>query len=221
MKLKYLLWTVFGLFALGIGFYPLTYYLADMHGKGLWASKTPELLANQMWHTAFYLHITFGGIALLTGWTQFSPRLRNAYTKAHRNIGKLYVFSVMLSSLAGFYIAMFASGGITCVLGFGLLAVSWFFTIIMAYSTILKKQFKQHENWMIRNYALTFAAVTLRIYLPLSTQLMHWDFVASYRIISWACWVPNLVIAQIIINKRALVPAYLVKKKQVDPQLQD
>jgi hypothetical protein len=67
MKLKYLLWTVFGIFAIGVGSYPLTYYLVDMHGKGLWSSKTPELLANQAWHTAFYMHITFGGIAMLIG----------------------------------------------------------------------------------------------------------------------------------------------------------
>ncbi|HVW16305.1 MAG TPA: DUF2306 domain-containing protein [Mucilaginibacter sp.] len=221
MKLKYLLWIVFGFFALSIGFYPVIYYLVDMHGKGLFASKTPELLANQVWHTAFYIHITFGGIAMLTGWTQFSPRIRNNYTSIHRTLGKIYVFAVMLSSLAGFYIAMFASGGIISVLGFGMLAASWFFTVTKAYSLILKKQFKEHENWMIRNYALTFAAFTLRIYLPLSTQLMHWDFTTSYRIISWACWVPNLVIAQIIINKRALIPAYVVKKKQVKPQLQD
>jgi hypothetical protein len=221
MKLRYLLWTVFGLFALGIGFYPLTYYLSDMHGKGLWASKTPELLANTVWHSAFYMHITFGGIAMLTGWTQFSRNIRDRYLSFHRTLGKVYVFSVMLSSLAGFYIAISASGGITCMLGFGLLATSWFFTITKAYSSILKKQFKQHENWMIRNYALTFAAVTLRIYLPLSTQIMHWDFVTSYRVISWLCWVPNLVIAQIIVNKRALIPAYVVKKSPVKPQLQD
>jgi len=221
MKLKHLLWTVFGLAALGIGFYPLIYYLVDMHGKGLWSGKTPELLADTAWHSAFYIHITFGGIAMLTGWTQFSPRIRNAYTSTHRTLGKIYVFCVMLSSLAGFYIALFASGGITCVLGFGFLAISWFFTVIKAYSSILKRQFKQHENWMIRNYALTFAAVTLRIYLPLSTQVMHLDFIAAYRVISWACWVPNLIIAEIIINKRASIPSYLVKKSQVSPQLQD
>ncbi|MFI5161270.1 MAG: DUF2306 domain-containing protein [Sphingobacteriales bacterium] len=216
MKIKYLLWAVFGLFALGVGFYPLIYYVVDMHGKGLWAGKTPELLANQVWHTAFYIHITFGGIALLTGWTQFSPNIRNRHLNLHRTLGKVYVFSVMLSSLAGFYIAMFASGGITSMLGFGFLALSWFFTVVKAYSAILKKQFKQHENWMIRNYALTFAAVTLRIYLPVSQAGLHIEFLTAYRVISWLCWVPNLIIAQLIINKRALIPVYAVIKQASD-----
>jgi hypothetical protein len=210
MKLNNLPWIPFAFFAIAIGLYPLTYYFVDMHGKGLFASKTKELLENVIWHTAFYIHITFGGIALLIGWTQFSKNLRNRYLNAHRTVGKIYVGSVMLSSIAGFYIALFASGGITSTLGFGSLAAIWFFTVLMAYTSILKRDIKQHENWMIRNYALTFAAVTLRIYLPLS-QMMHIDFITAYRVISWICWVPNLIIAGIIISKRAhaLAPALI------------
>jgi uncharacterized membrane protein len=217
MKLKYLLWTVFGLFAIGIGVYPLVYYIVDMHGKGLFSSKSSELLSNQVWHSAFYIHITFGGIAMLTGWTQFSRSIRNRRLNVHRTLGKIYVFSVMLSSLAGLYIAQFASGGIISRIGFSLLAICWFVSVTKAYATILKKHFKQHENWMIRNYALTFAAVTLRIYLPLSQNpAIHIDFLTAYRTISWLCWVPNLIIAEIIISKRALIPAYATKPKTTD-----
>lgn len=214
MKRKTLAWILFALLAISVGAYPLVYYLVDMHGKGLWASKTAELLESTAWHTAFYIHITFGGIALLTGWTQFSQKLRDRYLNTHRTIGKIYVGSVFLSSIAGFYIALFASGGITSELGFGGLAIAWFFTVLMAYTRILKRDIKQHENWMIRNYALTFAAVTLRIYLPLSTQLMHWDFITSYRVISWLCWVPNLIVAEMIINKRSRTLAYSVRASE-------
>lgn len=210
MKIKTLTWIAFAILALSIGGYPLIYYITDMHGKGLWASKTNELIANAAWHTAFYMHITFGGIAMLTGWTQFSQKLRDRYLNTHRTIGKIYVGSVMLSSIAGFYIALFASGGIASTLGFGGLAIAWFFTILMAYTRILNRDIKQHENWMIRNYALTFAAVTLRIYLPVS-QMMHIDFIAAYRVISWLCWVPNLIVAEMIISKRARIPAYSVR----------
>jgi hypothetical protein len=202
MKLKILLWAIFAILAISIGLYPLIYYIIDMHGKGLWASKSTELIANTAWHTAFYMHITFGGIAMLTGWTQFSQRLRNRYLSTHRMVGKIYVFSVMLSSLAGFYIALFASGGIISTLGFGSLAALWFFTVLKAYTSIIKKEIKQHENWMICNYALTFAAVTLRIYIPISQSLLHIDFITAYRAISWLCWVPNLIIAGIIIKNR-------------------
>ena len=214
MKRKTFAWILFAFLALSVGAYPLIYYIVDMHDKGLMGGKTKELLESTAWHTAFYIHITFGGIAMLTGWTQFSQKIRDRNLNTHRALGKIYVGAVVLSSTAGFYIAMFASGGITCVLGFGSLALAWLFTVLMAYTRILKRDIKQHESWMIRNYALTFAAVTLRIYLPLATQLMHWDFTASYRVISWLCWVPNLLVAEMIVNKRSRTLAYSVRASE-------
>lgn len=202
MKLKNLPWIPFALFAIAVGLYPAIYYFVDMHSKGLLASKPKELLSNGLWYTLFYIHITAGGIALLAGWSQFSDRLRARYLNAHRFVGKVYVLSVLLSSCAGLYIAFFASGGIVCVVGFGSLASLWLFTDIKAYSSIRKLQIDEHRRWMIRNYALTFAAVTLRIWLPLATGIAHFDFTASYRVISWLCWVPNLVVAELIIARK-------------------
>jgi uncharacterized membrane protein len=202
MKLKTLPWIPFALFAIAIGLYPLIYYFVDMHDKGLLASKPKELLNDSLWRTFFYLHITAGGIAMLTGWTQFSGRLRGKYLNRHRFVGKVYVIAVLLSSCAGLFIAFFASGGITSVLGFGSLALLWLFTDIKAYTSIRKLQIDEHERWMIRNYALTFAAVTLRIWLPLATGLMHFDFITAYRAISWVCWVPNLIVAEFIISRK-------------------
>lgn len=210
MKLKNLPWIPFAFFAVAVGLYPLIYYLVDMHGKGLWAGKTKELLENTIWHTAFYIHITFGGLALLTGWTQFSKRMRDRYLNPHRLVGKIYVASVFLSSTAGLYIAFFASGGIVCVIGFGALAVAWLISIAKAYATILNHDIKQHENWMIRNYALAFAAVTLRVYLPFLSSVVFHDFIPAYRIVAWLSWVPNLIVAEIIISRRKQKPAYAI-----------
>ncbi|MDO3641707.1 DUF2306 domain-containing protein [Mucilaginibacter sp. L3T2-6] len=202
MKLKNLPWIPFVLFAVAIGFYPAIYYFVDMHSKGLLSSKPKELLNSNIWYTLFYVHITTGGLAMLTGWSQFSNRLRGRYLNIHRFVGKVYVLSVLLSSCAGLYIAFFASGGIVCVIGFGSLALLWFFTDIKAYTSIRKLQIDEHERWMIRNYALTFAAVTLRIWLPLATSIMRFDFTTSYRVISWLCWVPNLIVAELIITRK-------------------
>ena len=212
MKLKNLPWIPFAFFAIAVGLYPLIYYVVDMHNKGLLQSKPRELLDNSVWYTAFYIHITFGGIALLTGWTQFSQRLRNRYLNAHRLVGKIYVVAVLLSSCAGLFIAFFATGGIVSVLGFGSLALIWLVTVIKAYTSIRQRNIPVHEEWMIRNYALTFAAVTLRIYLPLLIMLFHGNFLPAYRTVSWLCWVPNLIIAGMIISKRNRVtmPATVV-----------
>jgi uncharacterized membrane protein len=212
MKLKNLPWIPFAFFAIAIGLYPLTYYLVDMHDKGLFSSKPLALINSIVWHTAFYIHISFGGIAMLTGWTQFSQRLRNRYLNVHRTVGKIYIISLLLSGCAGLYIAFFATGGIISATGFGTLALLWLFTIIKAYASIRRLRIKEHQQWMIRNYALTFAAVTLRIYLPLFMgPAFRVDFILAYHIISWLCWVPNIIVAEIIISRLKKTPVSAIK----------
>jgi len=201
MKLKTLPWIPFVFFAIAIGLYPLMYFLVDMNNNGLLHGKPAAIKNNPVWHTLFYLHISFGGIALLTGWSQFSKKLRSRYLNTHRWVGKIYVIAVLISSSAGMYIALFADGGLICVMGFGILALLWFYTIIKAYTSIRRLQIQEHQRWMILNYALTFGAVTLRIWLPLMQNAMHIDFIIAYRIVSWLSWVPNLIIAALIINK--------------------
>ncbi|HEX3933609.1 MAG TPA: DUF2306 domain-containing protein [Puia sp.] len=200
MQLKQWPWVPFALFAVAVGLYPLLYCFMDLAHQGLLQSKPRELLGTGWYLPVFYLHISCGGLALLIGWTQFSPRLRTRYLRMHRRVGTVYVASVAASSCAGCCLALFATGGLISVMGFGLLAVTWLFTDIMAYTSIRRLDIPRHQEWMIRNYALTFAAVTLRIYLPLS-QLLHLNFLTAYPTIAWLCWVPNLLIAQWIISR--------------------
>lgn len=49
---------------------------------------------------------------------------------------------------------------------------------------------------MIRSYALTLAAVTLRLQLPASAML-DIPFETAYPAIAFLCWVPNLILAEI------------------------
>ena len=107
----------------------------------------------------------------------------------------------MLAAVGGAYSAVFATGGFGNQLGFFLLAVAWFYTTLMAFITIRQGKVQSHKNWMTYSYAATFAAVTLRIFLPLWMS-MGIPFEEAYNAISWFCWVPNLAIAQWIINKR-------------------
>lgn len=192
-------WIIFGFFAIAIGLYPLLYFVLDM-SQGFLSSKSAELLQNQVWNFFFYQHIIFGGIALFTGWTQFSIKIRNKYLTLHRTLGKVYIVACLLSGSAGFYIAFFATGGIIASFGFGCLAVAWLVTTSVAYVSIRNKQIDAHRAWMIRSYALTFAAVTLRLWIPMS-QLAGLEFIGAYVIISWLCWVPNLIVAEWVVRR--------------------
>lgn len=92
-------------------------------------------------------------------------------------------------------------GGPIAHVGFGLLAVCWMGSTLNAYRHIRQGNLSTHRNWMIRRYALTLAAVTLRLYLP-SSQLAGYPMAAAYPAISWLCWVPNLLIAEWFVRSR-------------------
>lgn len=191
---------VFIFLAIGVGLYPLFYFLGDMSG-GLLASKSAALLASSFWQLGFYTHIGFGGLALLSGCTQFLPKLRQKRLALHRTLGKIYVASVLLSGSAGLGIAFAATGGLFAHLGFGGLAIFWLYTTMQAFLTIKRKEVTLHQQWMTRSYALCFAAVTLRLWLPLLLGAFGMSFGVAYPIIAWLCWVPNLAVAEWMIRR--------------------
>lgn len=190
-------WFLFVFFALGVGLYPFSYLLTDNIEKfGLLSQKAELIKSDPTWRFIFNLHISLGGLALFVGWPQFIKRLRNRYLRFHRNLGKLYVISVLLSGMAGIYIAYFAEGGWVAKAGFLGLGIGWLYTTICAYTTVKNGMLSEHKKWMIRSYALTFAAVTLRIWLPLFQYGFGMDFISAYVIIAWLCWVPNVIWAE-------------------------
>jgi uncharacterized membrane protein len=139
---------------------------------------------------------------LLCGWSQFLKSSRSKYLKLHRFLGKIYVITVLLSGIAGLYLAFHATGGAIASFGFGILALLWLTTTSIAFIFIQKKQIEKHQHWMIRSYALCFAAVTLRLWIPFFQAVLHFEFVEGYRIIAWLCWVPNLLFAEWIIFRK-------------------
>ncbi|OEJ99912.1 DUF2306 domain-containing protein [Roseivirga misakiensis] len=194
------IWWLFSTLCILIGLYPVIYFLVDRN-FGLLSSKTQELLTNQFWNIGFYGHIILGGIALLIGWTQFSPKLRRKRIKLHRIIGKIYTLSVLISGVCGVYIAQFATGGISNVIGFSLSGIIWLTTTFLAYKAIKKVNIEQHQNYMLYSYAVCFSAVTLRIWLPVLTHILG-EFESAYPIVGWLSWVPNLIVAFYIIKRR-------------------
>lgn len=185
--------------AILVGLYPAIYFF--MNRKfGLLQSKSETLLANPFWNIEFYSHILFGGLALLVGWTQFSVRLRTRNLKLHRQVGKVYVISALISSLAGIYIALYATGGLIPSVGFMSLGAVWFYSTARAYMEIRKGRVEVHQKMMIYSYAACFSAVTLRIYLPLLTSLFQ-DFAKAYMVVAWLCWIPNLIVAFFIVKR--------------------
>ncbi|MTI31244.1 DUF2306 domain-containing protein [Xanthovirga aplysinae] len=196
-------WVIIAVLSSLVGIYPIIYFLIDRQ-FGLLGSKSEELLSNYLWNISFYGHIVFGGLALLIGWLQFSSKLRKNKIEIHRNIGRIYVISVLISGVCGLLIALYATGGVICILGFFTLGIIWLLTTILSLKAVKRGDIELHKNLMIFSYAACFAAVTLRIWLPILTNMMG-EFIYAYRIVAWLSWVPNIIIAYLIVNKKKKV----------------
>jgi len=157
----------------------------------------PDMKANFLAHpVGIYTHVFASIVALTLGPFQFSSRLRQTRIQVHRWLGRAYLaVGVLGGGLAGLYMSQFAFGGTVARLGFATLAVCWLYSGLRAFLAIRRGAIDEHRRWMVRNFSLTFAAVTLRLYLPAS-MAAGVDFLVAYPIIAWLCWVPNLLFAE-------------------------
>jgi uncharacterized membrane protein len=144
-------------------------------------------------------HAGGGILALALGPLGFWGALRNKFLRLHRWVGRIYLLSVLIGGVAGLYMAVTAFGGLPTRIGFSMLGVSWLATGTMAYLRIRQGDVQVHKQWMVRSYALTFSAVMLRLWLPLLIAL-GFEFPAAYTTVAWLCWVPNLLVAEMIIR---------------------
>jgi uncharacterized membrane protein len=165
------------------------------------AARPPFVRERFAWAPlATYAHFLGGAVALAVGPFQFSTKLRARWLGFHRLLGRVYVVSVLSSAIGGFVIAFVSQGGVPAHFGLGCLAILWFITGAVAYRRAVTGDVARHREWMIRNYSLTLAAVTLRIYIPLSV-IAGMPFEHAYPAITWLCWIPNLLIAEWMVTR--------------------
>ena len=148
---------------------------------------------------------------MILGPFQFRRDLLRRRRSLHRTLGKVYVASCLLAGVAGLYMAVYSFGGWVTHLGFGTLAVGLLATTLKALSAVRRGDIVRHREWMMRSYALIFAAVTLRLELPL-LSLAFGGFAAAYMTVSWLCWVPNILWVEWYLRRSAAREAPLVRQ---------
>lgn len=198
--MKKIFWGITVILAILVGLIPV-FYLKDGVSQGYLELKSQETLKNNIWWVFLYMHIVSGGIAILIGWTQFNKFLQKKRLNWHRIIGKLYVISSLIGSISGFYLGFYATGGLLPAMGFITVSCIYFYTTLMGYLTIRKKQLLEHQNFMTYSYATCLAAVSLRLMTPLS-YFLGFDYIISYTFIAWFAWIPNLLIAYWVTKNR-------------------
>lgn len=151
---------------------------------------------------AFYTHVVFAILSLPAGFTQFSKLIRKCYPKIHKLFGWLYIITILLlAAPSGFVIGIHANGGLSSQIAFCILSILWFCFTFKALQSIIKKNYKLHQVFMIRSFALTLSAITLRLWKYLIVMFFEPKPMDVYQIVAWIGWVLNLVIAEIIIYK--------------------
>lgn len=166
---------------------------------------------------AFFVHVATAAFALVAGVPQLSARLRRRAPRGHRVLGRAYLVAVAVGAVSSWVMLPANSAGLAGVFGFGALAVLWVGSGGRALAAIRRGDVASHEAWMLRTYALTFAAVTLRTWtgLLIAVQLpgagpdpdVEALFANACGPVPFLCWVPNLVVAEWLIRRRGL-PAY-------------
>jgi uncharacterized membrane protein len=145
---------------------------------------------------SFLLHIFASPIALALGVFQFVPRLRAKRPSLHRWTGRIYALAVLIGGLSGLALAIGSTERPVAAAGFGILALFWVSTTAVAVRMAMTGRIAEHRRWMIRSMALTFAAVTLRLALPLFFIIGDMEYAEASNYVAWLCWVPNLLLAE-------------------------
>ena len=121
-------------------------------------------------------------------------KFRPGKVKTHRFWGYVYFLAVIPGAIGGLIVAPQAFGGLVVRTGFFIAGVLWLATLWPAFAALREKNYAKHEAWVFVNYAICFAAVTLRLEQNL-LQAIGVDVLTTYRIVAWASWMPNLALA--------------------------
>lgn len=154
----------------------------------------------------FFIHISVSPVALVLGLFQFLPRLRTRRPGLHRWTGRIYALAVLIGGLAGLILALGSFDRPSAALGFGALATLWLGVTAQAVRLAMAGRIAEHRRWMIRSYALTLAAVTLRLALPFFFIVGGMDYLEASIYVAWLCWVPNLIVAELYLRFRNSSP---------------
>ncbi|WP_045492005.1 DUF2306 domain-containing protein [Chryseobacterium sp. StRB126] len=152
----------------------------------------------------FYTHVYTSIFVLLSG---FLAIIRKDFglKSFHRNMGKVYIFLILLlAAPSGIYMGFFANGGLLSKISFVMLGFLWWFSTFKAYQLARQKRFKEHKQWMWRSFAFTLSAITLRMWKVIIVYLFHPNPMDVYQIIAWLGWIPNILIIEYLITKKQI-----------------
>jgi hypothetical protein len=128
-------------------------------------SRIPPPEGFAAYYPLLVAHVLFGSVALLTCCVQIWPWFRRRYPKAHRVIGRVYIFGgVIPAGVIGLAIGAVSPFGPVIRASNVLLAIVWLICTITGFRMARQRRLVEHRRWMIRSFVLTLSIITNRIW---------------------------------------------------------
>jgi hypothetical protein len=164
-------------------------------------------------------HGIFGTIVLLFGPLQFSDRLRQRFTRAHRIMGRLYVLGAFVLAPLGAYIQYYQehmgaprSFTVLGVVDATMLMGTTSFALLFA----IRRKIGVHRQWATRSYAVALVFIAGRFVMGVT----GWETlgVEVVQAIIWSCLALSMVFADISIHWKEIRAALAVPVKANVPR---
>ena len=215
INLTSILWSLVVLFftyVMGKIIYPYTSWRWDVD----FLITKQHLIHLDYYRLAFYAHIFSSIFILLVGAFLFSKFILKTFPKFHRWTGKIYVALLLfISAPSGFIMAFHANGGWIAQSSFFLLTPLWWWVTYKGYQTARQQNFKVHKKWMMRSYALSFSAVSLRVYQLLLGYFFILDPAIQYVLVSWVSWMGNLFFIECLMLLKGTTKINFTKAQKI------
>ena len=211
-SLFYISWFVVIVLACCLAGIALSYFDFDTTKSFLGAKQ--DLIHQPIWLVAFYVHLLFGAIATLVGIPLFFSRLIAFRSGLHKQLGKIYILSILLlGGPTGLYLAFFAEGGSIATIGFICMSMAWMIPTYMAFAKIIKGDVQGHYNWIIRSYCMTLSGISLRLFTPLGSHYFEFDEQTNFILSAYIPWLFNLLLGEVIVllNRKRFLQLNLAK----------
>ena len=153
-------------------------------------------------------HIVPGVLFLTFAPLQFVARIRRRRISIHRGSGRILATLAAISSVLALVVNFLfpAFGGISTQSAVIFVSVLLLFSLSMAIRHILRKEVRQHREWMIRTFAAAMRVATQRVFTIILIPLMGLSLEEVFGAAFWLGIGVNLVVAEVWINYTRRTP---------------
>lgn len=188
-----LFYFIYLLFLITMQYIPIRYDVAFLRIK-------QEEIQIPYYRFAFFSHVYSSIWVIILGSLQFSETVRKKFSQLHRFNGKIYIFFILcISSPSGLVMSFYANGGMVSQISFSVLSILWFVFTWKAFLYVKKQNWIKHKEYMLRSYALTLSAISLRLFKWGIVTFFSLPPMDTYRIVGILGWTFNLALIELYI----------------------